>query len=152
MTTGSDHNAKNPLPRDVLPDSLPPSSAVVWDSKVRRIMAAADAELRRLGSAGPRPDVAWWSGIGLWRKPAAVFAVAAATALLFVMIGRLSVVRDVQPDVLTLGLVAADGDPVTLWGAAGIPADPVLALIAVQNPQGVTGVDPQPRAPKEEMR
>jgi hypothetical protein len=29
-------------------------------------------------------------------------------------------------------MVAAEGDPVTLWGAFGIEADPVLALIAVR--------------------
>jgi len=149
MTSGSNYDANHVLPRDVLPDSLPPNDAAVWDARVRRIIAAADPDLRRLRSAGSSADVAWWSGMAQWRTPAAVFA-AVATILLVVMMGRLSVFRDIPPDELALGLVATDGDPMTLWGAAGIPADPVLALIAVQNPQGVAVKDARPNAPKEE--
>lgn len=34
---------------------------------------------------------------------------------------------------MALGLVASDGDPVVLWAALGVSADPVLALLSFED-------------------
>ena len=130
MTQRSDDDAPRPLPPGWLPEPLPPEGAPVWDTKMGRIMAAADPELRRLRDRRTAAGSTAWSVLGLWWKPAA--ALAAVAAVLSLVTGLRSAFPEARQDWVSLSLIAAEGDPVTLWEAFGIQADPVLALIALQ--------------------
>ncbi|MGH7477662.1 MAG: hypothetical protein ACRELD_15455 [Longimicrobiales bacterium] len=113
-------------------------------------MAAADPELRRLRNRPAALDASWPSVMGLWWKPVAALA-AAATALLL-LVGRPASLPAPAQDSLALSLIAAEGDPVTLWGAFGIQADPVLALIAFQGQTALSGQDRRPVTPEGDRR
>jgi hypothetical protein len=141
----NDNQATGPLPRDCLPESQPREGAPVWDARVRRIMAAAEPELRRIEGRRSAVEAApWWSVMGMWWKPAG--ALAAASVALLLLLGRRDIHPGPPPGSIPLGLVASEGDPVTLWGVLGVQADPVLALIAVRG--DVTG----PSAPSSTQR
>jgi hypothetical protein len=117
----------------------------------RRIMAAAEQELRalerrRFETRGFTPSRAtrWW-------KPAAALALAATVLLLSLM--RPPGLAESQPESILLRLVASDGDPVSLWNSLGIQADPVLALIAIQEREAETEPPTPPAARRmEEIR
>lgn len=125
-----------PLPREWLPDRQPPEGAPAWHARVERIMAAAGPELRRLGSRRSTAELTGRSRMGSWWKPAA--ALAAVSTALLLLVGRPAASPEPPPGSIALALVASEGDPVTLWGAFGIQADPVLALIAVQEQADLT--------------
>lgn len=150
MNAPSEDGAPRPLPRAWLPDPHPPEGAPEWNARVGGIMVAAGPELQRLGSRHAAAEVTWSSVMGLWWKPAAALA-AAAAALLFLTEHPGAVPESPQGS-LALILVAADGDPVTLWGALGIQADPVLALIAIQEQGDVTGQGVPASTRQEESR
>jgi hypothetical protein len=150
MTQRSEDGVPRALPRDWLPDPQPPEGAPMWEARTRRIMAVAGPELRRLRSGGSPDEVTWWSRTGLWWKPAA--ALAAASTALLLLVGRPAVFPEPPPGSIPLGLVASDGDPVTLWRALGIQADPVLALIAIRKQGDVTGQGAPPSVRQEETR
>jgi len=116
-----------------LPDRQPPAGAPIWDARLRRILAEVDPEMRRRTSRGTSGDVSWWTEIARWRNAAAAFAAAAAVALVLAELSRAP--RSVPSDALLLDVVASDGDPAALWRAAGIPADPALALAALAGRQ-----------------
>jgi hypothetical protein len=120
---------QQPLPRDWLPDASAPDGAPEWDVTLQRILAAAEPSLRQLQDASTASDVTWSAVLGSWWKPAA--AIAAAAALLLLLDGRDTEDRAAQ-GVLPLSVMAAQGDPFALWQSLGIEADPVLALIALQ--------------------
>ncbi|MBI4421972.1 MAG: hypothetical protein HY560_14200 [Gemmatimonadetes bacterium] len=149
MKERSEDGAPQALPRDWLPDPHPSEDAPVWDTRARRIMAAAGPELRRLKGRRSAAEVSWWSMMALWWKSAAAVA-AVATALLLVQ--RPAAFPEPPPGSIPLGLIAADGEPVTLWGALGIQADPVLALIAIREQRDVTGQRAPQTIPQEENR
>jgi hypothetical protein len=123
-----DDNTPPLLPREWLPDPLPPAGAAEWDVRRERILAAAEPALLRLGES--ERDAAWPTVLGHWWKPAAALA-AAAAALLF-LLGRPETLRDSDRDRFPLSVVAAEGEPFALWDGVGIDADPVLALVASQ--------------------
>lgn len=151
MKEPSEDSAPRPLPRAWLPDPHPPRGASVWDARTQRIMAAADPELRRLGKgrAAAEATSTWSSVMGRSWKPVA--ALAAAAVALFLLTTRPPASREPPQSSLTLSLVATEGDPVTLWSAFGIPADPVLALIAFRG-QGHAAGQGTPNPRQEEMR
>jgi len=150
MRERTEDGAPQPLSRRWLPDPHPPEGAPQWDARVDRIMAAADLELRRLTNRRAAARATWWSVMGLWWKLAA--ALAAGAAALLLLIERPAAFQEPAQGSLSLSLVAAEGDPVTLWGAFGIQADPVLALIAIQKQGDVTGQGSPPSIPEEENR
>lgn len=137
MSERSGDGASAPLPREWLRDGHPPESDPIWDTKAARITAIASSELLTL--SGRRSAVAptGWASIAPWWKPVAVLAAASVTLLL--LVGRSAAGRNAGRESVALGLVASNGDPATLWGALGVQADPVLAQIAIQNRQEVTG-------------
>jgi hypothetical protein len=137
------------LPQGWLPDPNPSEGDPKWDEKIERIMAAAGPELRTLRSRRSAAEVTWWSRMGLWWKPAASLA-AASTALVLLVERPAS--AEPPPGSLALGFVVSDGDPVTLWGALGIQADPVLALIAIGGQGDMMGQGAHPSIRKEENR
>jgi hypothetical protein len=136
MRERSEHSAPRPLPPGWLPDPNPPDRDPQWDQRIERIMAAAGPELRRLRSRRSAAEVTWWSVMALWWKAAGALAVA-STALLLV-VGRPAASPELPPGSIPLDLVASDGDPVALWRALGIQADPVLAQIAIRGQGDVT--------------
>lgn len=150
MTERSDHGAPRPLPREWLPDQLAREEAPVWDARSQRIMEAADPELRRLWNRRSAPVATWWSVMGLWWKPAAALA-AAATAFLLLTGGPADLAEPPSGSI-PLDLVASAGDPVTLWGAFGVQAHPVLAQIAIREQADVTGQDAPPTIGEEVNR
>jgi hypothetical protein len=137
----------HPLPRNWLPDAQP-SGGAAWEAKVGRIMDAAEPELRRIRERRAAVRASWWSPLGLWLKPAAALAAAA----LLVVAGRSAAFPEPPQSSLSLGLLAADGDPAMLWVALGVPADPVLAHIAVQEQGDVNAPSISPTAPEEKHR
>jgi hypothetical protein len=147
MTARSDDGVPAPLPRDWLPDPQPPEGDALWDARARRILAAARPELRRLERTARQDEASAWLVMARWWRPAGVLA-AAASALL-VLAGLPTRARAPTPSAGVLGLVASDGDPVSLWRAAGVPADPFLARMAIHdpplsNPSGTPGLtEPQ---------
>jgi hypothetical protein len=150
MRERSEHDAPRPLPRGWLPDPQPPEGTLVWEARTRRIMAAAVLELQRFRSRRSAAEVTWWSVMAQWWKPAA--AVAAASVALLLLIGRSAVAPEPRPGSIALGLVASDGEPVTIWRALGIQADPVLAQIAIREQGEVPGQRSPPISPEEENR
>jgi hypothetical protein len=129
----AEHAAPAALPEAWLPEALPPEGHPAWELRARRIIAAAEPELARLEREVGPPATPWLSELGGWWKPAALLA-AAASALLFVT-------ADPPPpdspafssEGMALTLIASDGDPTALWAALGVPADPVLALLTLQD-------------------
>ncbi len=129
MTERSDDNAPRPLPRDWLPDATTPEGAPEWEVRLERIVSAAEPMLGMRGKRGSEIGVAW-STIGSWWKPAAALATAAAASLF--MLYPPKTLRDSGHGWLPLSVMAAEGEPFALWEGLGIDADPVLALIALQ--------------------
>lgn len=132
MVERSNDDAPRPLPRDWLPEATTPEGAPEWEDRLERIVAAAEPALRRLGRRGSAMEVTWPAMLGPWWKPAVALA-AAAAALLFVLHPR-DAIRE-GGDGLPLSVVAWEGEPFALWEGFGIDADPVLALIALQQPR-----------------
>lgn len=129
----TDERMPDPLPEDWLPEPTTGSGdEAPWEERVRRIMAAAESRLRELEGTGraaaPRP-AGWWE-VGRWWRPAAALAAAAVLALVLT--------RPPPPETAAsrgspaLAAVASDGEPSSLWEAAGSEAHPVLALIALE--------------------
>lgn len=129
MVDRAGDGAPRPPPRDWLPHPTAPESAPEWQNRLERIVAAAEPALRRLGERGSDVELTWPAMLGRWWKPAVAMA-AAAVALLLVLHPR-NATREAG-DGLPLSVVAAEGEPVALWEGLGIEADPVLALIALQ--------------------
>jgi len=115
----------HPLPRDWLPAATPLEGTHQWNALFARVVAATPPVWR--------PRTTWPSVLGSWWRPAAGLA-AAAAALLFLMTPQVPLAppSGSADGALTLSLVAAGGEPAALLEGLGIPADPVLALIAVQ--------------------
>ncbi len=131
----------DPLPRDWLPEALPPENHVVWETRASRILLTADRESldRRSERVGAAP---WLWEIGSWLRPAAALA-AAALGLLFVWPdSRASADPARAADEMALGLVASGGEPAALWAALGVPADPVLALLTLEDHSAFVGAAP----------
>lgn len=137
-----------PLPREWLPPSLSPEGSPEWETRAARIMTAAGPGLARLqagvgvasGSgltrASRRTAIdanSWWSEVGRWWKASAALAVASLALLLAVVDRPHTGAPEVTGDALALGFVMAGGDPAGFWHALGIPADPVLALLALED-------------------
>lgn len=115
-----------PLPREWLPDPLPPAGDASWAEGVARLMSRATPELAKRGAYGPAPP--WWAGLELWLRPATGLAAASLAILL------LAPPPEADPPPardLTLELLAAQGDPTALWSAVGVQADPVLATLTL---------------------
>ena len=121
-----------PIPGEWLPDATPQEGSPEWEALLARVVAASEEAARaptRVGAA-PAPR-AWPAVLGGWWRGAAVGA-AAATALLLLV--RPATIPPAAVDVgaLPLTVVTAQGDPAALLEGLGIPADPVLALIAIE--------------------
>lgn len=123
-----------PLPREWLPERLPPEEDAVWDERVARIMAVAPLEGGGVqGRSGP-DQTSWLSEMGRWWRRAAALGAAAVVALIFVVEEPERTRSSAVPaEALALTVVATDGDPVALWAALGVAADPLLALLALEN-------------------
>ena len=139
-----------PIPRDWLPDPQPAEDTREWSDSLERIMSAADPELRRLASLRAAPHIGSWSTLGLWWKPVAVFAAAATTFL--ILSGRPGKVAEQTQASLPLSLIAAQGDPVTIWETLGIEAHPVLALIVFREQEASSRSGAPPGTPEEANR
>jgi hypothetical protein len=117
------------LPRHLLPDALPPSDATELVAMRERIMERAGGDLELLRIAGAQQND--WAGVfAAWLRPAAGLACAAGV-LLFVMI-QSAPAPPRSPGAVALGVLATGGEPVALWNALGVEADPVLALFAYE--------------------
>ncbi|MGH7576751.1 MAG: hypothetical protein ACREM1_16710, partial [Longimicrobiales bacterium] len=133
--SGHDLPGPLPLPREWLPAAAPPEDASEWEAGARRILAAAEPSLWRLSERRPAVDATWSMQMGSWWKPAAVMAAAAGAAVaVLVLIDPFGSALAADRGSVSLSVVAAEGDPVALWEALGIEADPVLARIAIQEP------------------
>lgn len=132
-----DDRMPDPLPEGWLPQPTTGTGhGPPWEERVRRIVAAAEPRLRELertGRAAPPPagpTVSGWREVGRWWRPAAALAAAAVLALFLA--------RPAPPEAEAsrgspaLAAAASDGEPASLWDAAGSEAHPVLALIALE--------------------
>src|SRR5687767_11377428 len=128
MVEPSNGGNEQPLPREWLPDASAREGAPEWDVTLQRILAAAEPSLRQLQDASTASDVSWSAVLASWWRPAA--AIAAAAALLLLLDGRDTENR--AQGGVPLTVMAAQGEPFALWQSVGTEADPVLALIALQ--------------------
>ncbi|HUF51003.1 MAG TPA: hypothetical protein VMN60_09235 [Longimicrobiales bacterium] len=117
-------NTIPPLPRDLLPDATAPANAPGWQDRLERIVALNEPQLQRLRAQN---EMHWSTQLGHWWKAAAAI-VLAATALLLAL-ERPAARGQTE---LPLSVMAADGEPFAIWTGVGLEADPVLALIALQ--------------------
>ncbi|MEQ1858051.1 MAG: hypothetical protein ABL963_16470 [Longimicrobiales bacterium] len=122
----------DPLPRDWLPEALAPESHAVWDASTARVLASAEREWS-IRASGVPGVASWLSEMGGWLRPVAMLA-AAAVVLALVLTDRPTLMAPSQAaDAMALQLVASGGEPFALWAALGVPADPVLALLALDD-------------------
>jgi hypothetical protein len=121
-----------PLPGEWLPDPSPPEDHIVWQTRTARILAAAERERTARSSVGIGA-APWLSEMGGWLRPAAVLA-AAAVALVFLLPDAQARFEPAGAAAeMALGLVAAGGEPAALWATLGVPADPILALLTLED-------------------
>lgn len=132
-----DERMPDPLPEGWLPEPAAEAGGEdLWEERVRRVVAAAEPRLRELERAGraPAPTAverpAGWREVGRWWRPAAALATAAVLALF--LASPTPPEAPVSRGSPALAAVASDGEPASLWGAAGSEAHPVLALIALE--------------------
>ncbi len=143
---------QDPLPKEWLPEPLPPADDSIWEVRTAAILSAATPELRRLGvrdEAGAQP---WVLELGRWWAPSGVLAAAAILVLYFSIE---SPVREAQTPSMggtALQFIASDGDPVALWAALGVRADPVLALLTLEDHTAFGAPSDLPIPPREETR
>jgi hypothetical protein len=117
-----------PLPRDLLPEASPREGTPEWEANLARVLATTQRELSELRGREVRLEPSWPAVLGSWWKPAVALA-GAAVAALVVLSGP------AEPDAgaVPLNVVVTEGDPAALFAGLGVPADPVLALIAAQS-------------------
>jgi hypothetical protein len=120
---------EQPLPRGWLPEASAPRAAPEWDIQLQRILAAAEPSLQQIECAH-HTDVTWSMVLGSWWRSAA--AIAAAAVLLLLLDRTDTAGRASAADALPLSVMVAAGEPFALWESLGIAADPVLALITLQ--------------------
>jgi hypothetical protein len=131
MSRAHGDGAEDPLPRDWLPQATPLEGTPAWEALLSRVVAAVDPAGRGLGPRAARVVRPTWPAVlGSWWRPAAVLAAAAAAML--VLLDPTPAPSGPGDGALPLSLVAAGGQPVALLEGLGIPADPVLALIALE--------------------
>ena len=134
----SDSHDTPRLPPEWLPEPLPTAEDPAWDASVRRILAAAEPTLSGLRDRARH--VPWWAALDAWWRPAAALAAASLAGLLIVPPRA-----DSSPSHdLTLRLLAAGGTPDALWETLGVPVDPVLALVALEDHSAFTDISNQP--------
>lgn len=124
MPRGHRYEQERPLPREWLPEPTPLEGTPEWEVARARVLAKLAAPS---GAQAP----SWPAVLGSWWKPAAVLAAAAAALLLVTDPSPRTRPADMaEPGALPLRLLAAGGHPAALMEELGIPADPVLALVA----------------------
>lgn len=138
-----------PLPKEWLPKAAPPDGHTEWEARTARIMSAVGPEWARLRLGGRAMGPSWLAEMGRWLRPAAALAAAGAGLLLWVTKPPAPSATFLSAENVALGLVVSDGDPVALWAALGVQADPVLALLTFEDHRALrapTG----PSTPSEE--
>jgi hypothetical protein len=126
MERQGDELQPRPLPAEWLPAAAPAEGSEAWEALRLRVMATA-AQARQ----GVRTRAEGWpSVLGSWWRPAAALATAAVALLL--LLGPAPAGRPGSDGAVTLSVVAGGGEPAALLDGLGIPAHPVLALIALQ--------------------
>ena len=117
--------------RPWLPDALPPEGHPDWDEPLGKVLAAAEPELVRLARDGGVQLAPWLSEMGSWWRPAAGLAAAAVAFLL--LTSPTPSPGSADPDAMSLTILASGADPAAIWAAMGVDADPVLALLTLED-------------------
>lgn len=131
-------SSSDPLPPEWLPDPVPSDEdTAYWHQRLERMMDEAEPALERYRSPG-RTAGPWWSALELrWRPAVAGAAGLAAAAVLVAVLAVGPELRDrlpaPDPAAMVLSAVVSGGDPVAMWSAAGVNADPTLALLALEH-------------------
>lgn len=129
MHRENDESVQRPLPREWLPPATPQAGSDEWEALRGRVMVAVGSTVPSFTRGQSVQEAGWVATLGTWWRPAA--AIAAAAALLVILIPA-PPARPSGSGALALSLVAAGGEPAALLGGLGIPAEPVLALIALE--------------------
>lgn len=116
-----------------LPDPIQPEDHPEWDRRTARILAAAEPGLARSAGRPATATEAWLYELGGWWRPVAALAAAAVAFLLLVTENPRPGPNATEPDAMALTILASDGDPTAIWAALGVPADPVLALLTLED-------------------
>jgi hypothetical protein len=112
-----------------------------WRLRLERLMEEADPVLeryRRPSEAPASAAVSWWQALSLWWRPAVAGAMGLAASIVLVVglgSGRAPAGppgAEPDPAALVLSALASGGEPAALWQRAGIEADPLLALLALE--------------------
>jgi hypothetical protein len=131
-----------------LPEALPPTSHPEWEARLERLLQAAGPELARLQRQARDLPEPWLSEMARWWKPAAALAAASVAFLLMVVDPRPAITTGAGDDAMVLTIVASQGDPTALWAALGVPADPVLARLALEAHEALVTQPPAPGDPR----
>jgi hypothetical protein len=113
-----------------------PEGDAVWEARTARILALTE---HAWPAQDRRTTNSWLAELGRWLSPAAALAASAAALLLAAGNRGTPVQPGPLEDAATLSLITADGDPVALWATLGVTADPVLALLTLEDHTGWTG-------------
>lgn len=135
----------DPIPREWLPASpvAPEQDETYWNARLRSLMGEAEpvlAEYRR-----PRRRVSWLDALATRWRPAVGGAFAFAASLVLALVlgagrgGSQAQGTRPEPRAMVLATVVSGGEPAVLWRSAGVPADPTLALMALETGTGSEG-------------
>lgn len=128
----------DPIPHEWLPASpvAPQEDEAYWDERLRSLMAEAEpvlAEYRR-----SRRRASWLDALAVRWRPAVGGAFAFAASLVLALVlgegrgGSQPSGAQGQARAMVLATVVSGGEPAALWRSAGVPADPTLALMALE--------------------
>lgn len=132
-----------PLPETWLPESpVPPDDDdVYWEARMARLLADAEAPLAALRRRRrPAPSLLEILG-GLWRPATAGgLVVAGATVVVLMLTVPPSRSPAAEGRDAVLRAMVGGGNPAALWSGPEGPADPTLALLALEaRPDGREG-------------
>lgn len=123
-------NSQDPLPKELLPDSVLDGEPALWESRVQSLIAEASPILAQYRTT----PVPWWSILAERLRPQLAVAVAAAAAITIAV--HLSLPGPVARSAPSLPLAAAIGESnatATILSIANEEIDPVLALVILES-------------------
>ena len=122
-------NQQDPLPRELLPESVVDGGPELWENRVQNLMAAASPILADYRTT----PVPWWYFLAEWFKPRLAFAVATAAAITVAVHLSLPGPKNQPAPNLPLATVIGDGNATTAFlSTIDEEIDPVLALVILE--------------------
>jgi hypothetical protein len=141
MTNRNDFS--DPLPGKWLPDSpvVPPEDDAYWERRLDALMTEADPKLASYRRV-PVVRRSWLETLAVGWRPAAAGAFALAASVILALALGAGGAPAPGPQAVVLSAIVNEGTPASLWQGAGIEADPILALLALEGDSDGEGGNP----------